>query len=817
MLHFATRSFFYFLILIVIINLSVSAQVVQVFKENFNIVDLKKIPEKWTCEGDGWGVVSEDKEEYYFASEYLAVSNLTNLKLRESFSGKRMLYCAINEKFYTYSLITKRLHYQANFDTKLKTPWFNESKKLDTCVFSFYYLIPSIVGDPVGKRNDYFKVLFETEDGNNIELFHKDSKVKKWTKSDVIDLTEYIDELKFRIVFWFHSDNRDTEEGVYIDDFYMQYKESNSLKILNMSSNSQIVAGRSEKIKWKSNYESKIQISINLWNGGTIHTFYPNEKSKIGLNEYTIKIPKEIGGKHIDFCFEIRDINNPEVSYKSENFKILKPAKLVLSSKSKGWNENPGSSHTLDFGDVIIGRSNEKEITITNEGEVDVSVKLQSIYDNGECTDCFQFEKGIENDFTLGPEERKTIKFYYFPSLENRQFRSLIVNGNKTGDVVMFLGKGKLASDIQITQSSEKFGFVEIGKTKKLKFLFRNYGDSEQKVNVKLVGSSAFSFTDTNSEKSFTLKPFDKRIGSDNINYYARNIEISFKPIQEKLYKAEILFEANSRKLSLPIDGYGQKIDNEVAVDEFLYEYGVPEEKITKSFTELNSDSRIFFPNSSSEIEKGENIEISWKFYSEGNIKIDLYNGNSFIKSFGLISKDSKQCNFYDLPNNIGVSENYRIRLTDSKNKENYIQSENFSVINKKNISKDNYSKSYNFSYVRKTFEGKPVNYIKTITVNSRYLTISAYDHRLVDGDIVSLILNGETILSGHTLTAGKKRISVELKEDQENVILLYAHNTGYSGPNTVALLIEGGGTRNQIVLESTMQSCEGLIIKVLN
>jgi len=116
---------------------------------------------------------------------------------------------------------------------------------------------------------------------------------------------------------------------------------------------------------------------------------------------------------------------------------------------------------------------------------------------------------------------------------------------------------------------------------------------------------------------------------------------------------------------------------------------------------------------------------------------------------------------------------------------------------------------------LRHTFDGRSISYNKVLEVDNTTLVISLWDHGRTDGDIVSIYLNGEAVVYKHTLTYKKKIYEINLKSGIPNDLFLYAHNLGRFAPNTVAIEIVDGNKSENIVLNSDLQSCEAVVIKV--
>jgi len=116
---------------------------------------------------------------------------------------------------------------------------------------------------------------------------------------------------------------------------------------------------------------------------------------------------------------------------------------------------------------------------------------------------------------------------------------------------------------------------------------------------------------------------------------------------------------------------------------------------------------------------------------------------------------------------------------------------------------------------VRDSFDGRKISYTKELTFNNEDISIKIWDHGRQDGDIVSIFLNGTSIVSKHYLTYLKREFKVKLDATKSNDLFLYAHNLGYAPPNTVSIEITDGTTSENIILNSDLKSCEAVMISV--
>jgi hypothetical protein len=105
---------------------------------------------------------------------------------------------------------------------------------------------------------------------------------------------------------------------------------------------------------------------------------------------------------------------------------------------------------------------------------------------------------------------------------------------------------------------------------------------------------------------------------------------------------------------------------------------------------------------------------------------------------------------------------------------------------------------------------------IQNILFTSDSLILSLYDNGTVDGDTVSVVLNGKIIVSKKELTENAIRVIVPVTADLGDSILLtmYAENLGSIPPNTGLLIIEDGSNRHEIRFEGDMQKSSGVILR---
>ena len=96
--------------------------------------------------------------------------------------------------------------------------------------------------------------------------------------------------------------------------------------------------------------------------------------------------------------------------------------------------------------------------------------------------------------------------------------------------------------------------------------------------------------------------------------------------------------------------------------------------------------------------------------------------------------------------------------------------------------------------------------------VSDQLVDLAIWDHDRADGDVVSLVHNGQVILSEYTLTTAPKWLKLKLQPGK-NVITLIAHNLGTVPPNTATVEVHHSGTKKRFALESDFRKSESVVI----
>ena len=105
---------------------------------------------------------------------------------------------------------------------------------------------------------------------------------------------------------------------------------------------------------------------------------------------------------------------------------------------------------------------------------------------------------------------------------------------------------------------------------------------------------------------------------------------------------------------------------------------------------------------------------------------------------------------------------------------------------------------------------------IRTIDFKSDSLTLILYDNGIVDGDTVSVILNGEVIIpkQGISEQAYRKVIKIPPGSGDSLQLVLYAENLGSIPPNSGLLIIEDGTDRYEVRFKGDMKNSSAVRLR---
>ena len=110
----------------------------------------------------------------------------------------------------------------------------------------------------------------------------------------------------------------------------------------------------------------------------------------------------------------------------------------------------------------------------------------------------------------------------------------------------------------------------------------------------------------------------------------------------------------------------------------------------------------------------------------------------------------------------------------------------------------------------------RKIQKIDEIFFNSDSLLLSFYDNGTVDGDTISMVLNGKIIAEKIKLTTNAFRITIPTRIGQNDslILVMHAESLGLIPPNTGLLIIQDGTARYEIRFEGDLQKSSAVLLR---
>lgn len=115
-----------------------------------------------------------------------------------------------------------------------------------------------------------------------------------------------------------------------------------------------------------------------------------------------------------------------------------------------------------------------------------------------------------------------------------------------------------------------------------------------------------------------------------------------------------------------------------------------------------------------------------------------------------------------------------------------------------------------------KVIGGRKSEFSQVVNFKADSLVISLYDNGEIDGDTVSVFLNGEVLLSHQGLksSAIKKTIYITPGQQEDFTLVMFAESLGKYPPNTGLLVVRDGDDVYNIRFSSDLQKSSGVIFR---
>ncbi len=132
-------------------------------------------------------------------------------------------------------------------------------------------------------------------------------------------------------------------------------------------------------------------------------------------------------------------------------------------------------------------------------------------------------------------------------------------------------------------------------------------------------------------------------------------------------------------------------------------------------------------------------------------------------------------------------------------------------VVDKKNDSPASITPQGVQSYVQK--QKREVQVDRVLEVKSETVRVRVWDSGTVDGDVLSLFVNGEMILENYRATRRKHETIIKL-DKPTNYLILHALNLGSISPNTVAVSVDDGIEEQVVIMSSNLDKSGAIMIR---
>jgi len=107
----------------------------------------------------------------------------------------------------------------------------------------------------------------------------------------------------------------------------------------------------------------------------------------------------------------------------------------------------------------------------------------------------------------------------------------------------------------------------------------------------------------------------------------------------------------------------------------------------------------------------------------------------------------------------------------------------------------------------------RPIHIAQTVEVTGQNLKLFLWDNGLVDGDVVSVYLNGQRLLDQYRVRKGRAELRIKLRKGP-NFLVLVADDLGSTPPSTVAISLHDGEREHKLVIRSDQRESGAVLIK---
>lgn len=160
-----------------------------------------------------------------------------------------------------------------------------------------------------------------------------------------------------------------------------------------------------------------------------------------------------------------------------------------------------------------------------------------------------------------------------------------------------------------------------------------------------------------------------------------------------------------------------------------------------------------------------------------------------------------------------------KVSSINTESDENKSKKKNEQLITAKNLSKNKEPiHTYAPPVIKAAAEisSRKIETVRSVEINSDSLLLTLYDNGEIDGDTVSVLMNGKVIMpmQGLTATGISKTIYLTPEMGDSIVLIMYAENLGNIPPNTGLLIVHDGDARHEIRFTGDLKKNSAIILR---
>lgn len=107
----------------------------------------------------------------------------------------------------------------------------------------------------------------------------------------------------------------------------------------------------------------------------------------------------------------------------------------------------------------------------------------------------------------------------------------------------------------------------------------------------------------------------------------------------------------------------------------------------------------------------------------------------------------------------------------------------------------------------------RPIRVSKTMDVEREKIRLFLWDNGMVDGDVISVYLNGQRLLDKYRVRKSKAELTINLQKGA-NFLVLVSDDMGSVPPTTIAISIHDGHAEHPIVLRSNQYESGAVLVR---